>query len=146
MLHNECLNAVGPGGSHLLPTKLLLVKNLDETNLQAAIRNSNGKGRGTIVRFRVKTLGRFDSALVPTGPAGEVPDRWLLAIEEDVSLHDQVALYGHALGHLLPTKLLLVKNLDETNLQAAIRNSNGKGRGTIVRFRVKASSDRPGYE
>src|SRR5438876_12344599 len=63
VLHNECLNAVGPGGSHLLPTKLLLVKNLDETNLQAAIRHSNGKGRGIIVRFRIRTLGRFDSAL-----------------------------------------------------------------------------------
>ena len=100
-LHNECLNAVGPGGRHLLPTMLLLVNNLDETNLQAAIRNSNGRGRGTIVRFRVKTLGRFDSALVPTGPVGEALDRWLLAIEEDLSLRDQVALYGHALGHLL---------------------------------------------
>ena len=44
----------------------------------------NGKGRGTVLRFRVKTLGRFDSALVPTGPAGEAPDRWLLAIEEDL--------------------------------------------------------------
>jgi len=100
-LHNECLNAAGPGGRRLLPAKLLLVKNLDETNLQAAIRNSNGKGRGTIVRFRVKPLGRFDAALVPTGLAGAVPDRWLLAIEENLSLRDQVALYGHALGHLL---------------------------------------------
>jgi len=100
-LHNECLNAVGPGGRHLLPTVLLLVRNLDETTLQAAIRRLNGKGRGTLLRFRVKTLGRFDAALVPTGPAGEVPTHWLLAIEEDLSLRDQVALYGHALGHLL---------------------------------------------
>jgi len=51
--------------------------------------------------FASKTLGRFDAALVPTGPAGEVPTHWLLAIEEDLSLRDQVALYGHALGHLL---------------------------------------------
>jgi len=43
-LHNECLNAAGPGGHRLLPAKLLLVKNLDETNLQAAMRNANGKG------------------------------------------------------------------------------------------------------
>src|SRR5437868_3329668 len=101
VLHNECLNAVGPGGRHLLPASLLLVKNLDETHLQAAIRTSNGKGRGSRVRFRVKMPGRFDSALVPTGAAGEVPDRWLLAVEENLSLRDQVALYGHALGHLL---------------------------------------------
>ena len=101
VLHNECLNAVGPGGRHLLPASLLLVKNLDETHLQAAIRTSNGKGRGSRVRFRVKMPGRFDSALVPIGAAGEVPDRWLLAIEENLSLRDQVALYGHALAHLL---------------------------------------------
>src|SRR6266567_1375925 len=101
VLHNECLNAVGPGGRHLLPAILLLVKNLDETHLQAAIRTSNGKGRGSVVRFRVKMPGRFDSALVPTGAAGEAPDRWLLAVEENLSLRDQVALYGHALAHLL---------------------------------------------
>lgn len=34
-LHNECLNAAGPGGRHLLPAILLLVKDLDETHLQA---------------------------------------------------------------------------------------------------------------
>src|SRR6266404_1356849 len=83
VLHNECLNAVGPGGRHLLPAILLLAKNLDETHLQAAIRTSNGKGRGSVVRFRVKMPGRFDSALVPTGAAGEAPDRWLLAVEEN---------------------------------------------------------------
>src|SRR5260370_21995410 len=100
-LHNECLNAAGPGGRHLLPAKLLLVKNLDETNLQAAIRNANGKGRGTIVRFRVKPLGRFDAALVPTGLAGAVPDCWLLAIPGNLSLPDPASLYRHALRHPL---------------------------------------------
>ena len=86
VLHNECLNAVGPGGRHLLSAILLLVKDLDETHLQAAIRTSNGKGRGSKVRFRVKMPGRFDLALVSTGAAGEVPDRWLLAVEENLSL------------------------------------------------------------
>lgn len=46
-LHNECLNAAGPGGRHLLPVRLLLVQDLDETHLQAALRGLNGKARGT---------------------------------------------------------------------------------------------------
>lgn len=100
-MHNACINAVGPGGRHLLPTILLLVKDLDETNLQTALRTLNGRGRGTVLRFRVRPSGRFDAPLVPTGITGEVPDRWLLAIEEKLSIQDQVALYGHALGHLL---------------------------------------------
>ena len=100
-LHNECLNAAGPGGRHLLPTRLLLVKNLDETQLQAALQGLNGKARGTRLRFRVRPVGRFDSALVPVGPVGEPPNSLLLAIEENLSIHDQVALYAHALGHLL---------------------------------------------
>jgi type I site-specific restriction endonuclease len=100
-LHNECLDAAGPGGRHLLPAILLLVKDLDETQLQAALQRLNGKGRGTRLRFKSKAVGRFDSALVPTGHAGAVPDRWLLAIEENLAIPDQVALYGHALGHLL---------------------------------------------
>jgi hypothetical protein len=101
VLHNECLNAVGPGGRRLLPAILLLVKDLDETNLRVALGRLNGKGRGTTLRFRFKPTGRFDSALVPTGSTGEAPDRWLLTIEENLSIRDQVALYGHALGHLL---------------------------------------------
>ena len=100
-LHNECLNAAGPGGRHLLPARLLLVKNLDETQLQAALRGLNGKARGTRLRFRVRPVGRFDSVLVPAGPLGEPPNSWLLAIEETLSISDQVALYAHALGHLL---------------------------------------------
>src|SRR5947209_6220913 len=101
VMHNECLNAAGPGGRHLLPAHLLLVLNLDETNLSLALQNPNRKYRIVTVRFRCKVAGRFDVALVPFGPAGELPDRWLLAIEEHLPIRDQVALYGHALGHLL---------------------------------------------
>ena len=97
-LYNECLNATGPGGRHLLPVRLLLVQDLDETRLQAVL---NGRVRGTQLRFKVKPVGRFDSVLVPTGSIGEAPMGWLLAIEEQLSIHDQVALYAHALGHLL---------------------------------------------
>jgi hypothetical protein len=85
-LHNACVNAVGPGGRHLVPAILLLVKDLDVTNLQIALRNLNGRGQGTGLRFRVKPTGRFDAVLVPTRSAGEVPDRWLLAIEEKLSI------------------------------------------------------------
>jgi hypothetical protein len=100
-LYKECLNAAGPGGRHLLPVRLLLVKDLDETHLQAALRGLNGKARGARLRFHVRSVGRFYSVLVPTGPVGEVPDSWLLAIEENLAIRDQLALYAHALGHLL---------------------------------------------
>ena len=100
-LHNECLNAAGLGGRHLLPSRLLPVENLDETHLQAALHSLNGKWQGRQLRFHFKIAGRFEAALVPTGPAGEPPDRWLLAIEAHLPIREQVALYAHALGHLL---------------------------------------------
>ena len=64
-LHQECLNAAGVGGRHLLPVHLLTVSDLDETNLRSALRQANGRLRGTEVRFRARTLGRFDAVLVP---------------------------------------------------------------------------------
>jgi type I restriction enzyme R subunit len=100
-LHDECLTAAGPGGRHLLPVYLLLVENLDETNVRTALKRANGRLRGIEVRFRVRVAGRFDAALVPFGSAGEPPNRWLLALEERLPIRDQVALYGHASGHLL---------------------------------------------
>lgn len=100
-LHNECLTAAGPGGRHLLPAYLLPVEDLDETNLRTALKKVNGRVRGIGVQFRVRVAGRFDVALVPFGLAGELADRWLLALEEGLQVRDQVALYGHALGHLL---------------------------------------------
>ena len=100
-LHSECLNAAGPGGRHLLPARLLLVEDLDETHLQAALHRLNGKWQGRQLRFHFRVGTRFDAALVPIGPAGEAPDRWLLAIEAHLAIREQVALYAHALGHLL---------------------------------------------
>src|SRR5712691_1379143 len=100
-LHNECLNAAGSGGRHLLPARLLAVEDLDETHLQAALHRLNGKWEGRQLRFQSRVAGRFDAALVPIGPAGEAPDRWLLAIEAHLPIREQVALYAHALGHLL---------------------------------------------
>ena len=36
-LHKACLDAAGPGGRHLLPARLLPMKGLDETQLQATL-------------------------------------------------------------------------------------------------------------
>ena len=69
-LHDECRNAAGPGSRHLLPVRLLLVKDLGTTTLQVALRTLHGGGHNRPLRFRVVPTGRFDSALVPTGPAG----------------------------------------------------------------------------
>jgi hypothetical protein len=100
-LHNACVNAVGLGGRHLLPAHVLLVADLDATKLQAALNNLIGRGLAPSLRFRVKPGGCFDAVLVPARSGGDVPDRWLLVIEETLVLRDQVALYAHALGHLL---------------------------------------------
>src|SRR6185437_2369556 len=67
------------------------------TNLKSLSSSSQGVELG----FRVAPIGRFDAALAPVGLVGEPPDRWLLALEEALPLRDQVALYAHALGHLL---------------------------------------------
>src|SRR5260370_34163510 len=69
-LHNECLDAMGPGGRYLLPAKLLLVTDLDETHLHAALQRLNGRWRGRPLRFHFRGAGRFDAVLVPISPAG----------------------------------------------------------------------------
>src|SRR4051794_39326602 len=81
-LHEACAMAVAPGGRPLLPTRLLLVAGLDPTVLQAGLGRLRGTGQGTLLRFRVRPVGRFDAAVVPRGPVGQVPARWLLAVEE----------------------------------------------------------------
>src|SRR5260370_6897866 len=78
-LHNECLNAAGPGGRHLLPARLLAVEDLDEKHLQAALHRLNGKWQGRQLHFQARVAGRFYSALVPLGAAGEAPDHCVRA-------------------------------------------------------------------
>lgn len=99
-LHKQCLDAAGRA-STLLPVRLLFVSTLDATHLQAALRQGNGLGRTTPVEFRVVPAGRFDAALVPIGRAGERPEQFLFALDEALALQEQVALYAHAVGHLL---------------------------------------------
>lgn len=100
VLHNQCIDAVGRGNT-LLPAHLLFVSDLDLTHLRTAFRRSTGVGRNATIEFRVAPTGRFDTALVPVGRAGAFPDRFVLAIDDALTLQDQVALYGHAVGHLL---------------------------------------------
>lgn len=80
-LHDACRDAAGPGGRYLLPVRLLLIKDLDTTTLQAALRTLNGVGHDRPLRFRVAPAGRFESALVPIGPAGAPYNAWLLIVE-----------------------------------------------------------------
>ena len=98
------MNAIGPTSKLLpllLPAGLLFVKDLDLTTLEARLKGYNGIGRNAVVEFRVPPSGRFDAVLVPVGRANELADRFLLALEEDLAIRDQLALYAHAVGHLL---------------------------------------------
>ena len=106
-LHRPCRDVAGPNGRSFLPEQVLMVEDLDAQTLQAALDSQNSLGPNSLVRFRGRIAGRFDSALVPVGPAGERRDRWWLAIEADLGIKDQVALYGHALGHGLHSRKLV---------------------------------------
>ncbi len=69
-LHQECVDAVGRGSKLqycLLPAHVLLVANLDATDLQHALRRLNGIGCNTPLEFRVTPMSRFDAALIPVG-------------------------------------------------------------------------------
>jgi len=100
-LHEECRTTVGLGGYQLLPVRVLQVDDLNTHTLQQALQRFNGKYQQPKVQFRVQPVGHFDMALVPVGLGGILPDRWLLFLESDLSVQDQVALYAHAVGHLL---------------------------------------------
>ena len=71
-LHNACVNAVGPGGCHLVPAHVLLVPDLDMTNLHIALRNLTGKGQGITRQQCPARRARCFSAptLLPPGRFG----------------------------------------------------------------------------
>ena len=56
-LHQECLQAAGPGGRSLLPHQVRLVKDLDTAALKAALMSLNGISRGADLHFRVAPMG-----------------------------------------------------------------------------------------
>src|SRR2546421_9183231 len=74
-LHNECLNAAGPGGRHLLPARLLAGEDLGETHLHAALHRVKGKWEGGAVHFQSRGGGGFYSPLVSLRARGEDPGR-----------------------------------------------------------------------
>lgn len=94
-LHNLCVEIAGRENA-LLPARLYLTSELDSTSLARTLRQTS-----ISVRFQTPPRGRFDAALVPTGKGDGPLDRFVLVIEALLSLRDQVALYAHAVGHLL---------------------------------------------
>ncbi len=94
-LHTQVAAAVSPGDHELVPARLILVPHLDASRLVEELRRVRWREPSGAVEFRRKLAGGFDAALVPVG------DRWLLAVGAELPLPDQVALYGHAVGHLL---------------------------------------------
>jgi type I restriction enzyme R subunit len=97
-LHEECRQAAGGLAISVLPAHLVLVSELDVSNLDHALRRH---GISTELAFRIPPVGRFDAALVPVGRRDETPDRWLLALNDGLPAAEQIALYAHAVGHLL---------------------------------------------
>jgi len=92
-LHEEC-QAIVRKQSTLLPSRLFLIKDLDVTRLRHKL------NQYTIpLQFRTDPTGRFDMALVPI--YRDNIWHFVLAIEEGLSTQDQIALYAHAVAHLL---------------------------------------------
>ncbi len=93
-LYRDCLDLVGQD-KQLLPLKIIPVRELDSANLERALRHYRFS-----LDYGVDTVGRFESALVPVIRENS-PSGFLFAYEEDLHVEDQVALFAHAVGHLL---------------------------------------------
>jgi hypothetical protein len=88
-LHRQSLEALSPNLQHLVPARLLPIRDLELARVDAATRNFTPVGTAQRLRFRVAPTGRFDSALVPVSSTDTGSNRWLLAIEESLSGRDQ---------------------------------------------------------
>jgi len=97
-LHQQCQDVAAFLKTAVLPSRLVFVPNLDGASLREALKQQRIRGD---VRFRVPPVGRFDAALVPVGPANKPADRWVFALGTGLSPREKVALYAHALAHLL---------------------------------------------
>lgn len=94
-LYQDC-NAIIGSDKHLLPLRIITVKELDATNLTHAM-----KRRNIPIRLRVEPIGRFESALIPVFKPDSAAKGFILVLDEELRPADQVGLFGHAVAHLL---------------------------------------------
>ncbi|GCE12483.1 DEAD/DEAH box helicase family protein [Tengunoibacter tsumagoiensis] len=92
-LYQDCLDVVGKD-KQLLPLRIMAVKAMDSTQLRQVLRS-----RSYQIQYGVDPIGRFDAILIPYRVSGIYG--FLFAYEEELSVRDQVALFAHAVGHLL---------------------------------------------
>ncbi len=94
-LHKDCLDLVG-SEKQLLPLRLIPVRELDSVTLERALRRYRFP-----LHYAVEPVGRFEAALVPVLREDAPSPGFLFAYEEDLTIRDQVALFAHAVGHLI---------------------------------------------
>lgn len=93
-LYRDCLDLVGQD-KQLLPLKIIPVRELDSVNLERALWRYRFP-----LDYGIDTVGRFECALVPVIRESSTSG-FLFAYEENLRVEDQVALFAHAVGHLL---------------------------------------------
>lgn len=100
-LHDRCRDMAGPGGAGLVPSSVVMTKGLDANSLAGVAERLQVSTQCPTPQFRVRPFGQFDAALIPVGDGEGACDRWALVMEETRPAPEQIALYGHVLGHLL---------------------------------------------
>ncbi len=102
-LYQDCLDLVGQE-KQLLPIRITAVRELDSESLDRVLRRNQMS-----LYYDIDVIGRFESALVPvlreSGPAAG----FLFVYEEELTIKDQVALFAHAVGHLILNQQQLLK-------------------------------------
>lgn len=94
-LYQDCLDLVG-SEKQLLPLRIIPVSGLDSTNLEQALKRYHFP-----LQYAVDTVGRFEAALVPVLRESGSAAGFLFVYEEAMSTQNQVALFAHAVGHLI---------------------------------------------
>ena len=105
-LFQDCLDLVGPE-KQLLPRRIIPVHELDGYTLERALKRFHFP-----LNYAVDTVGRFEAALIPILRKNDPAIGFLFAYEEDLSLQDQVALFAHAVGHLILNDQVRLKGLE----------------------------------
>lgn len=94
-LYQDCLDLVG-AEKQLLPLRIIPVRALDSTNLERALKRYHFP-----LQYAVDTVGRFEAALVPVLRESGSAAGFLFVYEEAMNTQNQVALFAHAIGHLI---------------------------------------------